>query len=116
MAVHIFKVNAAFGSEQEACLCLTGVVSKLEVLEVQLAAHDVWDVVDDFTSDDVVISVDNILSALKETVEEMRELFNCLIFQAAHIFKFQSASSYEVFVLLAGRWLGHNDLRLIFRA
>ena len=69
MAVHIFKVNAAFGSEQEACLCLTGVVSKLEVLEVQLAAHDVWDVVDDFTSDDVVISVDNILSALKETVE-----------------------------------------------
>ena len=55
-------------------------VSELEILEVQLAAHHVWDVVDDFTSDDVVISVDNVLSALKITVEEIRKLINCLIF------------------------------------
>ena len=85
-------------------------MSELEVLEVQFAAHHVWDVVDDFTSDDVVISVDNVLSALKETVEELRELIYCLIFQAAHIFKFQSAPSDDCFVILAGRPLGDNNL------
>ena len=91
-------------------------VSELEILEVQLAAHHVWDVVDDFTGDDVVISVDNVLSALKITVEEIRKLINCLIFQAAHIFKFQSASSDDGFVLLAGKHLGDNDLWIIIGA
>ena len=80
VAVHIFKVNAIFGADQEARLCLTWVMSELEVLEVQLAAHHVWNVVDDLTGDDVVIGVDNVLSTLKVTVKEMCELFDCLIF------------------------------------
>jgi len=88
VTIDIFKVNASFRIEYETCLCLTRVMSELEVIEVQLTAHHVRDVVDDFASDDVVVGVNDILSALKESVEEMSELFDRLIFEAANIFKF----------------------------